>query len=45
VYYWTMTICLTNGRDRQLARKKVKESWLVVERLRSQIDGYPALSR
>ena len=45
VYYWSMTICLTNGMERQLARKKERKLRSVVNQLRSQIGGHPTLSR
>ena len=44
VYYWTMTICLTHGTERQLARKKATKSRSVVSRLRSQIGEHATFS-
>ena len=37
VYYWTMTICLTYGTQRQRARKNAQKSRSVVDKLTSQI--------
>ncbi len=45
VYYWSMVICLTNGTQRRLARKKVKKSKLVVEKLTDQTGDRRILSR
>ena len=45
VYYWTMTICLTNGSRRQLARKQVKKSRSVVDKLTGQIGGRSTKTR
>ena len=45
VYYWSMIICLTNGTQRQLARKKVKKSRSIVDKLTNQIGGHPTLPR
>ena len=44
VYYWTTIICSTTGKHRQLARKKVKKSRSIVEKLTNQIDSYPSPS-
>jgi len=45
VYYWSMIICLTNGTQRQVARKKVKKLRSIVDKLTNQIGGHPTLSR
>lgn len=44
VYYWSMTVCLTNGRRRQLARKRVEKSRSVVDKLTKQIGAPSAQS-
>lgn len=44
VYYWSMVICLTNGADRWLARKKVMKSRSIVDKLTNQIHSRRTLS-
>lgn len=44
VYYWSMTVCLTNGRRRQIARRKAEKSRSVVNSLTSQIETHSTQS-
>lgn len=45
VYYWSMTICLTYGKDRKRAYKKARKSRSIVEELRRQADVCPTYAR
>ena len=36
VYYWSMAICLTYGKDRERAYRKARKAWSVVNQLRDR---------
>ena len=45
VYYWSMTICLSNGKYRKHAYKKLRKSWYVVNELTHQMSMNPVMSK